>query len=105
MANFNQLVPAEEERLFCLVEEMGEVLQIVGKIGRHGYESTHPAGGPRNRELLEREMGDLLYWMQTMGQKYDIDWTRVEEAATAKAVNVRPYLHPQGLGRLKGGRE
>lgn len=33
MQNFNQLVPAEEERLFHLVEEMGEAIQAVGKIG------------------------------------------------------------------------
>ena len=37
MNNFNQLTPAETERLAILAEECGEVIQAVGKILRHGY--------------------------------------------------------------------
>ncbi len=40
--HFNRLTPAEAERLAMLAEEAAEVIQIVGKILRHGYASYHP---------------------------------------------------------------
>ena len=43
MKHFNQLTPAEAERLALLLEELGEAQQAIGKILRHGYASTHPA--------------------------------------------------------------
>ena len=58
--HFNSLTPAEAERLAMLAEECAEVIQIVGKILRHGYESRHPDGGPNNRSILEREITDLM---------------------------------------------
>lgn len=43
MSDFtNNLTAAEQERLAILAEEMGEALQIIGKIIRHGYESYNP---------------------------------------------------------------
>lgn len=59
--HFNRLTPAQAERLAMLAEECGEVIQIIGKILRHGYDSHHP-NDPRttNRELLGRELTDLL---------------------------------------------
>ena len=57
----NDLTPAEVERLALLAEEAAEVIQVVGKIIRHGYESTHPNGGKNNRELLEHELSDLIW--------------------------------------------
>jgi hypothetical protein len=46
------LNPAQAERLAILAEECGEIVQVIGKILRHGFESTHPEGGPTNRQLL-----------------------------------------------------
>ena len=40
--HFNKLTPAEDERLAMLAEECAEVIQIVSKIQRHGYDSWHP---------------------------------------------------------------
>ena len=34
---FNELSPAEVERLAILAEEMGEAIQVIGKVLRHGY--------------------------------------------------------------------
>ena len=34
--HFNNLTPGEAERLAILAEECGEVIQIIGKILRHG---------------------------------------------------------------------
>jgi hypothetical protein len=58
---FNGLSPAEAERLAMLSEEAGEIVQIVGKILRHGYESYHPDDPRRipNRALLMNELADL----------------------------------------------
>ena len=58
--HFNRLTPAEAERLAMLSEECGEVVQIVGKILRHGYESHHPDSPDlSNRDLLAKELADV----------------------------------------------
>lgn len=66
MDHFNKLTPAQAERLAMLAEECGEVIQIVGKILRHGYDSHHPdqQGKPpeqrfTNRQALGQELCDL----------------------------------------------
>jgi len=57
---FNGLTPAQAERLAMLAEECGEVIQVIGKILRHGYDSSHPSDRTvTNRELLGRELTDL----------------------------------------------
>ena len=59
--HFNGLTPAQAERLAMLAEECGEVIQIIGKILRHGYESYHPNNpSVTNRTLLGRELTDLI---------------------------------------------
>ncbi len=57
---FNNLSPAEAERLAMLAEEASEVVQGVCKILRHGYASYHP-DNPQldNRALLMNELADL----------------------------------------------
>ena len=69
MIHFNQLTPAEAERLAMLAEECGEVVQVVGKILRHGYDSYHP-DNPRvtNRDLLVKELRDVNAVLQAMGR-------------------------------------
>jgi hypothetical protein len=58
--HFNNLTPAEAERLAMLAEECAEVIQIVGKILRHGYDSYHPKDPSMdNRDLLAKELADL----------------------------------------------
>jgi len=91
---------AEVERLALLAEECGEVIQAVGKILRHGYESRHPDGGPTNRELLERECGDVLAALDLLaaGQYAgkDIDSGRIQAARQVKHSKIGRYLHHQG---------
>lgn len=48
-----------EGRRARLTEECGEVLQVLGKIGRFGLYSRHPNGGPTNAYLLMSELEDL----------------------------------------------
>lgn len=93
--HFNQLTPAEAERLAVLAEECGEVIQAVGKILRHGYESSHPDGGPTNRRTLEREIGDVLYAVDRIAL-HDLSSINIENAAAMKKQNIKPYLHHAG---------
>lgn len=60
-AHFNGLSPAQAERLAILMEECGEVVQIIGKILRHGYDSCSPFGASQetNRQALVRELFDI----------------------------------------------
>lgn len=87
------MTPAEHERLAILAEECGEVIHIIGKILRHGFESTHPRGGPSNRALLEKELGDVLYAMRLMDYRKDIDFDAIRIFADRKEINIKPYLH------------
>ncbi|MGZ8953059.1 MAG: MazG nucleotide pyrophosphohydrolase domain-containing protein [Methylovulum sp.] len=93
--SFNQLTPAETERLALLVEEMGETAQAIGKILRHGYESTHPDGGPTNRESLERELGDVRYATVSLCDSADVDRKTIFERSEEKKLTVLPFLHHQ----------
>ena len=95
--HFNKLSPAEAERLACLMEEAAEVVQVVGKILRHGYENTYPECGTTNREMLEKELGDLRYWMITMAENRDVSKDRIHEAADFKRLRVQKYLHHQEI--------
>lgn len=100
--HFNDLTPAEAERLACLAEEMGEAIHIIGKILRHGYESYNPndmlemgAATPRNRRLLENELGHVRHWMIELCLAGDLSKEAIHRAADAKKLAVRPYLHHQ----------
>lgn len=95
MDNYNKLTPAETERLAILSEEMGEAIQVIGKILRHGYDSTHPAGGPTNRADLEREIGDVSAAAIMLVEAGDVSQSKVEMWSECKSVNVRRYLHHQ----------
>lgn len=94
--HFNQLTPAEAERLALLAEECGEVIQAIGKILRHGYESRHSDGGPTNREALERECGDVYHCIWRIIAAGDIDGNGMSQRADDKAKSVAQYLHHAG---------
>lgn len=101
--HFNRLTPQEAERLALLLEEMGEVQQIIGKILRHGYESTHPNGGPTNRKLLEVEIGHVEHAIFRMHEAGDIDPLAVLDSVDEKAKKIERYLHHQADAATGGG--
>lgn len=94
---FNELTPAEAERLAVMLEEAGEIQQAIGKILRHGYESCNPnqKAGPTNRETLEREIGDFQAVMHRMIVAHDIEEERIEERMRKKLKSSQQYLHHQ----------
>lgn len=92
---FNKLTFAEAERIALLMEECGEVIQSCGKILRHGYESTHPEGGPTNRQSLEIELGHVMHAHARMCIAKDLDNERCVVSSLRKSRSVAKYLHHQ----------
>lgn len=94
MENFNKLTPEETERLALLSEECGEVIQLVGKILRHGYESYHPNGEKdSNRIELTKELGDLCFIVHMMLWNKDIDKDNLKEFRDDKPRRLKKYVH------------
>lgn len=96
-ASANGLSPAAAERLALLAEECGEVIQAVGKILRHGYDSHHPHHYKpgTNRQQLEHELGDLIGTIGFLAQAGDIDENAMVDHAEGMADRKRPWLHHQ----------
>jgi NTP pyrophosphatase (non-canonical NTP hydrolase) len=95
--HFNELMPAELERLALLSEECGEVIQIIGKIIRHGYESCNPNDpeGVTNRELLEKELGDVDFATALLCRAKDVRRWKIESHSEVKGLKIGKYLHHQ----------
>lgn len=91
------LTPAEVERLAILAEECGEVIQIVGKVLRHGYSSHNPRSDSHisNRGLLAKEIGDLEWIIALIMKEGDVSEGAVAQRARLKGDAARPYLHHQ----------
>jgi len=95
--SFNKLTPAEAERLALLAEECGEVIQAVGKILRHGFESYNPTvdRGLSNKEHLEKEIGHLLNAVTMLTTTGNLDTWKIEEFKFLKKDSIAKYLHHQ----------
>ncbi len=91
--NFNQLTAGQAERLAILLEELGEAQQAIGKILRHGYQSTHPDGGPTNRQSLERELGDVQYAISSLCSRSELNERQITISKANKAESITQYLH------------
>lgn len=91
-APFNKLSNAQAERLYILLEELGEAQQAIGKILRHGYESGW--NGSNNRIDLEKELGHVQYAIKRLNAK-DLNEIRVIDALFTKALGITPFLHHQ----------
>lgn len=99
---FNQLSPAEAERLAWLSEECGEVIQVISKVLRHGYASHNPnderpdnPNPETNREYLARELGHVLAALHVMSNAADINHARVFQSKAWKLAGVQKWMHHQ----------
>lgn len=90
-----KVTDAELERLSILAEECSEVIQIVNKIIRHGYESYHPEDKDKtpNREHLERELGDLAFMVNFCAVNDDINQLSTARHRENKGKTIQQYLH------------
>lgn len=73
---FNRLSPAEAERLAMLAEEAAEVIQVVNKILRHGYDSYNPDRPElgTNRTQLTEEVREFFAVASAMGHEGDFSF-------------------------------
>ena len=97
VVNVNELTPAETERLAILAEEMGEVIQVIGKIIRHGYDSRNPLDkkSKSNRVNLELELGDVISAINRMVRENDVDGDDIESRSIVKDIKIKQWLHHQ----------
>lgn len=94
MPHVNNLSPAQIERLALLAEECSEVIQIINKIIRHGYNSHHPNNPHEsNRELLETELGHVRFASDLMEVTGDVRTVNIGIAQENKQDTVSKYLH------------
>lgn len=96
LPNHKKLTNPELERLAILTEECGEVQQIIGKILRHGYESYSPYDESKttNRELLEKELGDIKWISELMMKNKDINKDKIIKRSLDKETNINNnFLH------------
>lgn len=92
-----ELTNAQIERLAILSEECGEVIQIVGKILRHGYKSFHPLDPmlQSNKLLLQNELGDLVNSINFLAEHKDVDIETVYTKAESKKKRFVKWLKHQ----------
>lgn len=102
--HFNELTPAEAERLAVLIEEAAEVQAIACKILRHGYRSFNPDlivnqrdGGPKltNREMLEKEVGHFYSAAKRMFAAHDLTEERIHYHTLRKDDTGGQWMHHQ----------
>lgn len=95
MKNLNLPTKEQTERLAILIEECAEVQQIACKILRHGYTSAHPAGGPINMCLLEKELGDLKVALYLLLNATDVNERAINYHYAKKLDSIMTYTHFQ----------
>ncbi len=83
--------PAQREQLDHLLEELGEALQEIGKIGRHGFDSKY--GALDNRERLEQELGHVRAAIDVLIERGTVDVGAVENARIHKLERIQQWLH------------
>lgn len=92
---YSGITPSQQERLAIFCEEVGEALQVVGKIERHGWDSSSPSKPERtNRTDMEMEVGDILLAIDRLVQAGDISRQGLEAAMERKKAKNQ-YLHHQ----------
>lgn len=102
MRQFNELTLGQAERLAMLSEEAGEIVQIIGKILRHGYDSQHPDELNTqidNRHNLCKEIGDFTGVMRAMVRSGDISAPKIERFAEQKWQNALQFTHHQKVNK------
>jgi NTP pyrophosphatase (non-canonical NTP hydrolase) len=91
--HFNELTNEEQERLSMLLEECGEVLQVIGKIQRFGFDNSHSKYGDKTfRELLAMEIGDVLIAISMLLDNGDIENSLIDEFQTKKRNKINNAL-------------
>lgn len=89
----NGLSGIENERLAILSEECGEVVQVIGKIQRHGLLSHHPDSPLTNQALLTQELGDVLGVIELAVKAGLVNESGLQAAKQNKLERITKWLH------------
>lgn len=89
----NGLTPAQTERIALLMEEAGEVVQICGKILRHGLYDINPTTREMNITRLGEELGDVLFAAQLLMKHGDVSLQDIQDQRNEKDKKVWQWLH------------
>ena len=81
----------EKELLSITQEECAEVTQVISKIFRFGWDSSHPNLSQNNKERLEEELGDLICMIGLLIDKKIVSETNLEKAAEAKLKKLKTW--------------
>lgn len=97
MDNFNNLTPAELERLSLLSKELGAAVNIIGNILCHGYESCNPLKEDKitNRRLLQKELGHIQNAVNLLVYQGDLSQEEILDSAEEKMMTFGKWLHHQ----------
>lgn len=92
--SINDLTPEMIEGLAILAEECGEVVQMIGKILRHGLMNAHPDGVTGiNKDRLESELGDILAAITLLHGLNVLDLPKISGLTLLKLKNIQKHLH------------
>lgn len=88
----NNLSNAQLERLSILLEELGEVHQMIGKVLRFGYNSSHPDFPDTNNRIeLAKEIGHVERAISLLVLNRDIDESVVIRSASSTGLSDYVY--------------
>jgi NTP pyrophosphatase (non-canonical NTP hydrolase) len=81
----------EKEILSITQEECAEVTQVISKIFRFGWDSSHPNLSQNNKERLEEELGDLICMIGIMIDKGYVICNNIEVACYNKRKKLKEW--------------
>ncbi|MNC05410.1 hypothetical protein D3C76_429880 [compost metagenome] len=95
MKHFNNLTPKQLELIGGTSEECGEVVQVIGKILRHGLDSRKPtdALSVTNRTNLTSELADIAAMTDLLIENDVIDASDWDALKAKKRARFLQYAH------------
>jgi len=93
--HFNNLTPKQTELLGGTSEECGEVVQVIGKILRHGLDSRKPTNAEAltNRDNLTAELADIAAMTELLIENGVIDAANWKALKDKKRDRFMQYAH------------
>lgn len=79
------------EAIDILQEECAEVIQIASKIKRFGADSVSPYTNETNKEIIQREIGDLTAMIVLVSGMLTLDEDKIFDSAVAKMQKLKEF--------------
>ena len=86
MTERNNLTERERELFYIVQEECGEVVQVISKILRFGFNEEF-----KNQERLTQEIGDLVACITLLQASGIVDKTEMELAVENKILKLKRW--------------